>query len=253
MMKQRMEQGIGGRLWTMVERGVDGVTLALFLLLLFLGIYALIDVYKVEKSAEVDAEVAKLAPDNDDDAEAKAKLEELSKINNEVVGWLRIDGTNIDYPVMEAADNAKYLTRDYRGEYATAGGVFVDYRNAQFEDDFTIVYGHRMSAGKMFSDVGRFKEEEFFETHKTGRLYTKKGIFKLSIRAFAVLSVGSTKIYAHEGNKNGANEAVAQEILAAAGQVRASVDEDQKLLLLSTCDNDSRHYRDVLLAEMVGE
>lgn len=242
-----------------LERGVDAVTLALFLLLLLLGAYALFDAYKVEKSAEVDARIAALAPDDDDDEGTARKLAELREINSEVVAWLRIDGTNINYPVVQAGDNAKYLTRDYRGEYATAGGIFVDYRNDEFNDDFTIVYGHRMSGGKMFSDVLNFADAEYFRAHGNGKLFTTKGNYRLVVRAHAVLAVNTTKIYVHELNRNGQNAAVLTEVLSSAGQARESSEltgaegAPAKLLLLSTCDKDSRHYRDVLLVEMVKE
>ena len=80
-------------------------------------------------------------------------FDELHKINPEIKAWLKINNTEIDYPVVQTSDNTKYLTRNYRGDFATAGSIFVDYRNHGFKDDFTLVYGHRMDGKLMFGGI----------------------------------------------------------------------------------------------------
>lgn len=231
-----------------IEHGIDVFTMAIFLLLFLVGLYALVDVQKVNASADVDAEVAELAPSKDD---SEIDIAALREINPEIVGWIRIDGTNINYPVVQSTDNTKYLNKDYRGEYATAGAVFVDYRNNKFLDDFTIIYAHRMNGGLMFGEVAKFSEANFFRTHETGALYTEDTVYDLEISDFAVLNIDTTKLYAHDMNKNGQNVSVVSEIRDSAKQSRkVDIGDTDQILLLSTCDKDSKHYRDVLLVKM---
>lgn len=232
-----------------LEHGIDVFTMAVFLLLFLVGLYAIIDVQRVNASAKMDEEISELAPNEDDD---EIDIAALREINPEIVGWIRIDNTTINYPVVQASDNTKYLIRDYRGDYATAGAVFVDHRNDKFLDDFTIIYAHRMNAGLMFGEVTRFADKQFFDAHKTGSLYTEDAIYKLVISDFAVMNVDNTTIYSHDANKNRKNLAVVSEIRNSAQQSReVDIGEEDKILVLSTCDKDSKHYRDILLTKMI--
>src|SRR5690625_1290954 len=79
-------------------------------------------------------------------------FDELLKQNEDVVGWITVDGTQIDYPILQAEDNVKYLNRNFYHEESRAGSIFLDYRNdIQLDDERNIVvYGHRMKDGSMF-------------------------------------------------------------------------------------------------------
>ncbi len=228
-----------------LEHCIDILAMAVFLLLLVVGVYAIIDIHNVNISALKDEEVARLTPDKDIDLEA------LQKINPEIIGWLRINDTKIDYPVLQTKDNNKYLVRDYRGEYATAGAIFVDYRNDGFNDDFTIIYGHRMNGSLMFGEIPRFEKKSFFSTHKDGVLYTENAIYDLEISDYSVIDINETTIFALDINRNNRNEKVISEIRDSAEQSRdIKIKAGDKILVLSTCDKDSKHYRDILLVKM---
>lgn len=230
-----------------LELIVDSLMLALFFVLFFIGGYALLDAKIIDDGAGVDDEISSLSPQSDD---GNFDFSELKKINPEIIGWIRIDNTNIDYPITQTSDNSKYLVHNYRDEYSTAGAIFVDSRNYQFSDDFTIVYGHRMDGSKMFGEVSKYAEKEFFDDHLTGTLYTEDGTYDLDVISYAVLNISTTSVYRLDTNKNHYNQDLLQEILASSKQQNTNFTESNQLLMLSTCDKDSQNYRDVLLLSM---
>lgn len=231
-----------------IEQLVDSVSMVVFLLLFLIGLYALLDIHAVNISAKMDEEIASLAPD----ADADVDLAELKKINSEIIAWVKIKDTNIDYPVVQAKDNTKYLTRNYRGDFATAGSIFLDYRNDGFKDDFSLIYGHRMDGQRMFGGISLFEQKDYFEKHKDGILYTEDGVYDLEISDFSVVDVDRTSIYNHDSNRNKRNSTVIHEVHAFAKQSRVvKYGDDDKIIVLSTCAKDSKHYRNVLLAKMI--
>ena len=242
---------IVNRVRSYLERFIDSLTMMMFLALFMVGLYALLDIHLVNVSAEMDTQIAELAPDKTGES---INLEELRKVNSEIIGWLRIDGTKINYPVVQSKDNNKYLVHDYKGNYATAGSIFLDYRDTPFKNDYMIIYGHRMEGERMFGPILRFAEKDYFDAHRTGKLYTADGVFNLEISDFAVINVDTTSIYSHKLNKNGHNAEIIQEVHTNATQSRElEFSENDQILILSTCNTDSKHFRDVLLLKMIPE
>ena len=100
--------------------------------------------------------------------------EEMRQINHNYVGWLRIDGTSVDYPVVRGDDNERYLNTSFNGEESLAGAIFMDYR---IHGDFLvyrpdesiphiILYGHNVPQGGMFSDLQRLFNDHFLEENR---------------------------------------------------------------------------------------
>ena len=143
--------------------------------------YVLYDTVVVANSSELEEDIAVIEPKKDDD---DFNFDELKRLNSNIVGWIRIDDTNINYPVLQTDDNSYYLSRNYRDEFSVAGSIFLDYRDDILLDDFLIIYGHRMSYGKMFSDVTRYAEQGFFNDHLNGALYSEDAVFGLEAIGF---------------------------------------------------------------------
>lgn len=81
-------------------------------------------------------------------------FDKLEQINSDVVGWINIKGTSIDYSILQAGDNDYYLRRSIDGNYSWFGWPFMDYRNSgEFTDRNTILYGHNITSGLMFADL----------------------------------------------------------------------------------------------------
>ena len=79
-----------------------------------------------------------------------------------MVGWIVVDDTNIDYPVMQGYDNSQYLNLDPYGEYSLSGSIFLDSRNSSdFTDPYSIIYGHHMEYGKMFGAIDDYLDDQY--------------------------------------------------------------------------------------------
>lgn len=94
----------------------------------------------------------------------KALLDEIE----DYVGWIEVNDTKINYPVVKTIDNEFYLDHDYYKQENVAGAIFMDRRNlANTFDKHTIIYGHRMNNGSMFTDLDLFLDENYIETNPT--------------------------------------------------------------------------------------
>ncbi len=101
-------------------------------------------------------------------------------ISDDMVAWLTIDNTNIDYPVMQSTDNIKYLNTDPFGGYSLSGSIFLDSRNEpDFSDEYSLVYGHHMEYGKMFGALDEFLNESYLSQHTAGTLTIGKNAEKI--------------------------------------------------------------------------
>lgn len=103
-------------------------------------------------------------------AEILPQYRELYEKNSDMVGWLRIDGTDIDYPVMQTpGDNEYYLRRGFDKVYATSGSLFLDERCSLGPDTTAnwLIYGHNMSDGSMLGQLDRYEDPEFYAEHPT--------------------------------------------------------------------------------------
>ena len=97
----------------------------------------------------------------------------LWAVNPDVVGWITIPDTRIDYPILQGKDNDQYLHTDMEGNETVAGEIFLDFEDeGDFSSLHNVIYGHHMKNGTMFKDVVYFKEQEFFDAHGQIVIYT---------------------------------------------------------------------------------
>ncbi len=121
----------------------------------------------------------------------RAKLKSLRETNPDVIGWISIPGTVIDYPIVQTEDNDYYLDHSITGTYLKSGSIFADYRNASdWSDQNTVLYGHNMASGEMFAQLAKFKSGTFFRTNRYIYIYTDEGI-----RVYTVFSAYETNTY----------------------------------------------------------
>lgn len=108
------------------------------------------------------------------------RFEELREINPDIVGWLKIEGTEIDYPIVQTGNNDTYLNTDFEGKKSLAGSIYLDYEcEPDFSGRHNIIYGHNMRNGSMFKDIVRYKEEAYFKEHQEITVYTPDREFHL--------------------------------------------------------------------------
>lgn len=114
-------------------------------------------------------------------------LKELEALNPDVRGWLTIDGTHIDYPLVQGEFDYEYLNKDVYGKYVLSGSIFMSTTNAKdFSDPYTLVYGHHLDNGSMFGDIDKYMDEDFFDKNTTGTLYTPDSTYRIDL--FACIS-----------------------------------------------------------------
>lgn len=169
-----------------VNKTIDIVLLVFFLLLFLIGAYTMYDTLLIYNAAS-DSNLKSFRP-NIVDGETEW---DMSVLSDDVVAWITIDGTSIDYPILQGMNNSEYLNKDPFGKYSISGSIFMDYRNApDFSDPYSLIYGHHMEYGHMFGALDDFMNEGYFNEHRTGTLIIGNNIY--SIKFFACLEADAT-------------------------------------------------------------
>lgn len=170
----------------------------------------------------------------------------LRKENAEVIGWIKIADTKINYPIVQGEDNSKYLYTLFNGEQGGSGCIFADYRNNAFRGPLTIVYGHRMKYGSMFNNIKYFKDSSFANEHKSITLYTPERKYDCKIVLFATINA-TNKVY----NMKFDSAIDVYKMLKNKSVYKINdVSREDKLILLSTCTYEFDNARYVLLAKL---
>lgn len=230
---------------------ISFLVIVLIAVMLTYGVYSLWDTAMLYRGAYISAELLAFKPSLEKpDAQTFA---ELTKINPDVCGWLTIDDTHIDYPILQGEDDMEYINQDVYGNFALSGSIFMDSANASdFSDSYTLIYGHHMENGAMFGDVEKFTDSSYFETHKTGTLFTKSGE-SYEIRIFACIKTDAydAMIYYPDFQEQGNIGSLLTYIEENAVNYRElDVGSKDSIIGLSTCDESSTNGRIVLFGKL---
>ena len=180
--------------------------------------------------------------------------------NSDMVGWIQIEGTSIDYPVMQTpADPNYYLKHDFEKRYTDYGCPFMQADcDAIASSDNLIIYGHNMKDGSMFADLAKYRSKDFWQTHKTVWFDTALGG-----SAYEIFAVIHTTVQADAADVSlfyRFVDAASPEEFAdyvSACQARALYDTGisaqygDKLLTLSTCDNITDNGRWLVIGKRI--
>ena len=224
--------------------------MVLVLIMLLYGGYSLWNTIMIYRGAFSSNDLLKYQPTGD--GPNSITLGELMKLNKDVVGWIKIFDTHISYPVVQGKDNQEYLNKDVFGEFSFSGSIFLDYRNAcDFTDSYSIIYGHHMEYGAMFGDVVEFKNDDYFQEHKTGALFLLDDTYKITLFACVETQEFNNKIYNPivQGKDN--LDTLLKYIKDEAVQYRdISLNHDDKIIGLSTCAKAGTNERVVLFGRL---
>lgn len=181
------------------------LTLTFTEILIFSGyqIYKIISEYESGESTYEELEIfvstpsITSTPQNSSESEEKIEnacpevdFEGLAAINPDIVGWIYSEGTPINYPVVQGADNSYYLKHLYTVEYNSAGSIFLDSRNSSdLSDRHTVIYGHHLKNGAMLSSLTGYKKQDYYEAHPTLYLMTPEKNYEIKVFAGYVASV----------------------------------------------------------------
>lgn len=186
--------------------------------------------------------------------EAYADVDELMSLNPDIVGWIWIPSTNVNFPLLKGEDNIKYLTQSYNLKYTGSGGIFMDYRSSSdLSSDNTVIYGHNMKNGSMFGSLKKFSEIDYLTEHDYIYIFTADRILKY--RIFAAYKTQSTsESYTMEFSGDISYDAYTDYVLSCAGSNLTELPETQTpLLMLSTCTSVVRTERFVVHACLIAE
>jgi len=187
------------------------------------------------------------------------KYELLYQKNQKIVGWIKIDGTKIDYPVMQTVNNEYYLDHNYNQQYDKNGSIFMDKDcDAMYPGDNLIIYGHNMKSGKMFGNLNYYSKESFYKKHPYILFDT---IYETG--TYEIMYVFRSKIYSEEEivfkyykfidavseEEFNSNLKAMKELSLYDTGVTASYGD--KLITLSTCDYEEKNGRFVVVAKKI--
>lgn len=237
--------------------------LVVILLLLAAGSYsafALWDNQRIYAAAgDVQADMMKLKPEViTTEEDSGADFSELLAVNPDVCGWITLDNTNVDYPVLQGETNFTYINTDVYGNFALAGSIFLDTRcSKEFTDPYSLIYGHHMADSKMFGDLDLYKDETFFQENTTGSLVLPGKAYQLEIIACLLVPASEDHIFEPatwqdsnisrllefvENNALNLHDEIMRELKAA--------EDPFKILALSTCSYEYTDARTIVLTWM---
>ena len=181
-----------------------------------------------------------------DETEEKNHInwQELNEINSDIIAWIEIENTNINYPILRDS-NSYYLNHSYDKKYNKNGSIFTTNTNP-FVDAETIIYGHNMKNGTMFSELGKYLKKDFLDTHNCIKIYTPNGDYEGTIiSAYSIgIDIENNTIKSLDFNER------IEYYKRASKYTVENIDNINKIVKLSTCSylnaktspTDQRYY-----------
>ncbi len=180
-------------------------------------------------------------------------LNDIYNQNNDLVGWLKIDDTNINYPVMQTKNNEEYyLRKNFYKKYSSYGTPFISASYNKDSSENMIIYGHHMNNMKMFGVLEKYKSVDFYNKHKIIKFYTLN-----NTQEYEIFSVFKTTLYQENsfkyyqnieldteaGYKNFINNCISRSFY----NTGIKPEYKNKLLTLSTCEYSAKNSRLVVV------
>lgn len=209
-----------------------------------------IDNNQIIEEIQEDTEIKNTKEIEKIDTERMIKVKELQKENIDIVGWLEIEGTTINYPVLQGADNEYYMTHNYKKQKSKNGSIFLtkDY-DWSIPSSNLLIYGHNLNNGTMFEELLKYKNKNFYEQHPTIRFTTAYedaqydiiSVFKSKVYYKSEKDVFRYYYFVNANTEAEYNEFVENAKNASLYNIEASAKYGEQLITLSTC---SYHVED---------
>ena len=179
-------------------------------------------------------------------------ISELRKTNENIVSWLTVDGTNINYPIVKGSDNSFYLNHDINGNMKLSGWTFMDYRNSiDMSDDNTVFYGHNLANKTAFGSLTNvFKEDWLENSNHYIVVLTEEG--KYVYEVFSIYTIDPEVYYLQNNFNNKDDFSIFVSTLKSRSNYDFGVEvgKEDKIITLSTCTDDNKN-RNVVHAKLI--
>lgn len=230
------------------------IQIVLIAVIIFSGIKIIEWIKSNKKNKDIMSEIKENVVINNEmdsnNEEYKIDFAKLKQKNSDAIAWIKVNGTDIDFPVVKGTDNSYYLTHNFDKEKNKAGWIFADYRN-KFDgtDKNIIIYGHNMKDGSMFASLKDVIKEEWYnnENNKYIALITENENCKYQV--FSVYQI-ETEEYYLQTNISNFKEFVEKIKGRSKKDFNVDIKETDSILTLSTCADNTK-YRVVLHAVKV--
>ena len=238
------------------------LNLVIYIMLLSILLYSGIKIYKWYKDKTNNSKIAEqikhtviVEEKNEDENKKEYKIDfnKLKDQNNETVAWIKVNNTNIEYPVVKGTNNSFYLNHSFDKSNNSAGWIFADYRNKFDNTDKNIViYGHNMKDNSMFGSLKNILNSDWYDNEENTNiiLYTENE--KCIYKVFSIYKIESEDYYIKTefSDDNNFEQFVNTIKKRSIKEFNTDVSKDDNILTLSTCANNNK-YRVVLHAKKI--
>lgn len=238
------------------------ILLIIFLISLVLSvIYIITNKFQDKKQNEVFEELENIVTveqeeKNEEQKEESMNLEKLCELNNDFIGWLKINDTNISYPVMQTDSNRKdyYLRKNFYKEYSQLGTPYIaEYCNVQTSDN-VIIYGHHITNYQVFGELEKYKKKEFYNNNKIINFNTiyENADYEI-IAVFKTVAYTGFKYYEfiNSSSEDKFNTFIKKCKELSFYDTGKTAKYGDKLLTLSTCEYSAKNGRLVVVAKKI--
>ena len=221
------------------------IQIVLIAVIIFSGIKIIEWIKSNKKNKEIMSEIKENVVINNEmdsnNEEYKIDFAKLKQKNSDAIAWIKVNGTDIDFPVVKGTDNSYYLTHNFDKEKNKAGWIFADYRN-KFDgtDKNIIIYGHNMKNGSMFASLKDVIKEEWYnnENNKYIALITENENCKYQV--FSVYQI-ETEEYYLQTNISNFKEFVEKIKGRSKKDFNVDIKETDSIITLSTCADNTKY------------
>lgn len=229
------------------DRGITVLLILFFLPVFLYGIYVLWDSRQISRQADSSVYETYRPSEN-----KQQSFSELQKQNPEVFSWLTVQDTHIDYPLVQADNNSKYVNTDVAGNFSLSGSIFLDCRNKKdFSSLNNILYGHHMAENAMFGELEYFSDPSYFDSHQTGTLFVKDTWYKVEFFAFLPADAYDSTLYNTSLQAPSDTALYLDYVRSHALNFRElDFQTEEHFLTLSTCTDTSTNGRHLLIGRI---
>lgn len=233
--------------------------LIIYIILFFILIYSGIKIFKWYKDKTNNNKIAEqikdtviLQNENEDKKDYKIDFSKLREQNNETIAWIKVDGTNIEYPIVKTTNNNFYLNHSFDKSKNSAGWIFADYRNKFDNTDKNIViYGHNMKDGSMFGSLKNILKSDWYDNDENTNIILDTENEKSIYKVFSIYKIESEDYYIKTefSDDNEFKQFIKNIKMRSIKEFDIDTSQVDSIITLSTCANNN--YRIVLHAKKI--